>query len=203
MGNDDLQESARAAYVQRLRRLNSFSRMLANPAILAERINSKLAREGHVDLIVAKRFLSQGQSAGTSWAGLKPATIKQRERQGFASGPILIRSGLLRRAAVEGKTTATATAITKEFKDGAAPRYVGSGRVRKQGMRLKAGGRTGQMFRVRGGRLSDYAGALNSKRSFFDPPTSQELAPLMAARNDLIAESLQRITNGDSLTGFI
>ena len=200
----DIAASAREANMQTLRRLNSFSRMLANPDVLAERINAKLAGEGHLDLLLAKRFASGGASSGQPWPGLKTTTQKQRERQGFSgSSPLLIRSGLLRAGAVEGKTSSAYNYLSKDFKDGAAPRYSGGGGFKKQGKHFAFSKRSGNRFVVRGGRLSDYAGALNKARPFFGEPTKQELGPLLGRRNELISEALRRMTNGDSLTGFI
>lgn len=203
---EETMRTARTANVQRLRRLNSFTRMLSNPAILAERINTTLAKEGHLDQLLAKRFATAGASQGENWRPLAPATVKQRARLGFGgSSPILVRSGMLQRAAVEGRTKVTADRIVKEFKDGPAPRYVGEGKARKRRLK-RAAVRASKFLGVRigsTGRLSDYAGALNAVRPFYGPPTNEELAPLLRRRDELIAEAVRRMTQGESLTGFI
>ncbi|MCZ7645301.1 MAG: hypothetical protein M5U26_08455 [Planctomycetota bacterium] len=115
--------------LRRLRRLNAATRFLARPGLLAERVNLKLAKEGWLDRILAARFATGGASSGSPWPALKPSTVKQRARLGFAgTGPILVRSGTLQDAALEGKTEADAFGLTKKLKDRAAPRYVGAAR---------------------------------------------------------------------------
>jgi len=184
---------------------------------LAQKINRVLAGKGLVQDLVRDRFASEGASAGRPWAPLKPATIKQRIRLGFAPGPILRRSATLQAAAAEGKISATADAISLAFCDGPAPRYVGRGQARKRrvdsaavsarnaeraaiGEGIKRGEKPPAGKWTATGRLSDYAGALNSRRPFFGQPTAQELAPLLRERDTLIRLIVEAIVAGGKVS---
>ena len=189
---------------EQLWRLNARQRSAANPDRLAQRINRRLANEGYVGEIIAKRFVTGGGSSGAPWSPLKSATIQQRARLGFGSAPILVRSGRLQRGATQGRVSATADEIRLEFKDGAAPRYICGGRSRAKKVNVAARA-AAKFFGVAfgSGALSDYAGALNRKRPFYGPPTAQELAPLLHRRDALIAQVQQAIAQGGSLSTFI
>lgn len=63
--------------------------------------------------IIAKAFASEGASTGAPWAPLKPATQRDRSRQGFAPAhPILERTGKLKRALTIGEGAFIATTAT-------------------------------------------------------------------------------------------
>jgi hypothetical protein len=70
------------------------------------------------------------------------------------------------------------------FKDGPAPMYIGSGRIRKT---KKAS---------HGKQISDYADTLNEKRPFYGAPTAQELAPILAIRDAMIAGIIDNLRKG-------
>lgn len=171
----------------------------------AARINSKLASEGFLSHVVAQRFATQGASGGTSWKPLKEATIKQRKRQGFSAGPILVRSGKLATAATSGKESGDARGIHLEFRDGPAPRYSKGGKYTGQRINQKA--RAANLFFAqfigKSGALSDYASALNRQRPFYGPLTQQEMAPIFARRDQLIAAMVNALASGHGIFGAL
>jgi len=171
------QDEIKTAYNRRLWALKHASEAIRDPSTLAQGINAKLARTGFLNQIVKRRFATQGGTSGTSWPALMPATIRQRARQGYAPGPILIRSGTLGTAATGGNATATAATITLEIQTGQAP-----------------------YAKVP---LSVYAMALNRKRPFYGPPTDQEMTELIAARNALIANIYVRIYTGHGYSDLL
>jgi hypothetical protein len=197
---------AAAQYVSQLRRLEMITRFIKDPRILAERINRQLVREGWIEALLNNRFDTEGASSGQPWDSLAQSTMNQRRSQGFPSAhPILQRSGLLRQAATQGKTIVTADRIGKQFRDGSAPRYIGGGGHRRKKLK-RVNVEASEFFGTRigsTGKLSDYAGALNSKRPFYGPPTREELAPIFARRRELVELTIWNLRNGRSITGIV
>ncbi|MCW8128907.1 MAG: hypothetical protein KIS92_00855 [Planctomycetota bacterium] len=197
----------RENYIRQLRRANSALRYLRDPRALAQRVNEQLAREGWVEDLIERRFDTEGASAGQPWRGLAKSTARQRARLGFpADHPILQRSGLLKAAATKGRRIVTPDRIVKQFRDGAAPRYVGGGSHRKKSRNLSVAGANAFWGGLRFGAsnsLSDYAPRLNRVRPFYQPASREELAPMFARRDQLITQVIARISDGASLRGLI
>jgi hypothetical protein len=214
-----MDDSARRYYRQQLQRLQQATRYLNKPEELAEDVNRWIVKNQPEipRTIVAARFESEGGSSGAGrWKPLALRTAVQRRMQGFGDfNPILRRSGLLMRAAVGGKMTATPRAITMEFKDGPAPVYTGKGAYKKKRRKFFVAD-NGQLHRVkkkdfnlfRGekaiegitthsvGSLSDYAEELNEERPFYGAPTEQELAPLKELGRAVLVRALAAIQAG-------
>lgn len=179
-----------ASIRDRQRRNERVARYLNDPAALSLRVNQALARTTIMQDIIAERFATSGRSGGEAWNGLAQSTQLQRASQGYgASGPILERSGTLKGGATGGKVTATANGLTLEFKDAAAPRYVGKGRATKL---RSVGGEAGK-------RLSDYVGALDEARPFLHPPTSEELKVIYAERDRMLVVIIKALADGKTI----
>ncbi|MBE7465473.1 MAG: hypothetical protein HS116_18505 [Planctomycetes bacterium] len=196
-----LSAAHREFLTSQLRRLYHAQRVLRDPASLSLKINQQLVREGWLQALIAQRFASEGKSAGEPWRPLARSTVAGRRRLGFAPDPILTRSGFLQAGAVGGKETADAKGITKVFKDGPAPRYIGGGQSRKRrGLASAAKANTFFGFSVaRSNRLSDYAFALNAQRPFYGRPTPDELLPMLRRRQELIHQVLNAVRTGGTV----
>ena len=124
-----------------------------NPNVLSKEANAKIVRERMVERMVRSRFETEGGSTGMRWKALKPSTVSQRRRQGFAPGPVLVRSGTLMKAAVTGREKPTRTGIVKRMRNTQGPAYAGRSAPKA---------------------LSVYAGALNQERPFYNNPSQRE-----------------------------
>ena len=152
-------------------------------------INQKLALEGHLEMIVKKRFDTQGTSGGQAWPPLTLATREQRAALGFPTQPALKRSGALKDAAVRGIVTIGPNKLTIRMADRAAPVY------RKLGkFKITAKG---------GGRISSYASALNVARPFYGPLADSEAEPMEKRKNELLKKAIQALLSGESLVGAL
>ena len=56
-----------------------------------------------INLATRAQFESQGRRGGTPWRPLAGSTVRQRIRQGFGAGPILLRTGRLAAALSSGQ----------------------------------------------------------------------------------------------------
>ena len=66
---------------------------------------------GHLEDSVRESFRRQASPAGP-WAPLKPSTLRERQRRGYRPGPILQRSGALKRSVTSESDATSATAGT-------------------------------------------------------------------------------------------
>jgi hypothetical protein len=190
--------------LRNLQKLLADIRRAGNPAEVAQAVNEQIAKERWLEMIVLERFKTEGKSAGQSWVALSPSTIKERIKLGFpGQHPILMRSGTLREGAAQHPIVrVTDKTITLTLRDLPASVYLGRGRS-KVGKKMSAGG----------GRLSDYAAALNfgSKkgglpaRPFYGPVKAgdKELAPVIVRRNELVNKGIAALINGESVSKAI
>lgn len=195
--NDD---EMKAFYVRQLRILNNAAKNLADPQGMAFKINKKLSNEGDgglrfIEQIVANRFKMQTDENGTPWASLTSATQKQRVRFGFPGpAPILRRSGTLARAATFGRVTVFERGVGMIMRDDPAPKYIGGGGYRRGN--IAKNGTVRSRHSSSGGRLAEYAGALNFFRPFYGKPTRKEMEPMIKRRDEIIRLVYQAILNG-------
>lgn len=194
----------REANKRRLWALYHAQQYAKDPGPLAQKINLAIAKSGLLQNVIVQRFASAGGSSGTPWASLKAATVKQRAKLGFGPTPILVRSGTLKNAAMNGKVSATADTITMAFADGPAPRYAGGGRSQPRWVDSKARAANAFFgtFVGASGSLSDYAGALHKKRPFYAPLNARELGPLLVMRDRYIAAVVAQIASGHGVSSL-
>jgi len=190
--------------LQNLQKLLADIRRVSTPAEVSQMVNEQIAKERWLELIVLERFKTEGKSAGQSWAALKAGTVKQRIKLGFpGQHPILLRSGTLREGAAQHPIVAvTPKTITLTLRDLPAPIYQGKGRAR-----------VGKKMTAKGGRLSDYAAALNfgskggklAARPFYGPVKAgdRELVPVVQRRNVLVNKAVAALLLGKSVSGAI
>ena len=175
------------------------------------KINKLLATSGMLQQVVKRRFDTEGGSQGAKWAPLSRASELNRRRQGFpASGPILVRSGVLRDAAVNADPRWSATAIDLFVKRRAGPRYVGGGIARKKkrrgptetlrdirveayAMALSSGGQTGGIRKV----------ATLPSRPFFGEMTKGERPRIDEVRDFLIQRLYATVLAGGRVSDVL
>lgn len=104
----------------RIRAEFDVSDLLAKDDTLVSALNDMTPAMNDVGQFLAetieKNFASES-AAGDAWAPLTQSTIRDRARKGFGSGPILERTGSLKRAATSAREI-TALTATVGFADG-------------------------------------------------------------------------------------
>lgn len=183
-----------AAFKRVKNKLKYLRERLANPRTarrFEKAVNKHLAETDALQKIISKRFTTEGKSAGTPWDSLRPATQKQRVKQGFPGlHPILKRTGTLKNAVLGGLVTYDADGIYLDVKEGVqAPVY--------RGQKSKAL------------TIAKYALALDAQRPFLQEvdENSEEGKPLKDKRGRIADTLMRRLMNGqpmsDALKGEI